>query len=854
MKTTVKIFGLIAMAALLFSCEKKLDNNVTPGDTPSQTPVENTELDPSIYLLGFGARFENETKATIDAADGTQAFENGDEVLVYCPATQASGTYQYDGTLFVPKTEGDAIAAGSNVIHVYYPATEFAAAGGDVTFTMPAAVEAGSAEDLGDKVPMAGILPAGSSADPVVTFKNLGSILRVIFKSSAAEGETITGVELSVTGANITGSGAVSWNGDTDQAVPSVAALDGTTSIKISTDDGHLTSGASKEFYFFLPASGTLSAMTIKAIYGKTGGFEPYQTVSRTSSMTLARNQIYKVQKTLSGFFSGGDGSSSYPYLISSADDFKAIATLANATAEADGNGFNATASRTFFGSTGVNYLQTAAIDFGNAALTPIGVYNATAADAIPFQGVYDGDSKTLSKFTVTGTQAASTGLFEYVDGATLKNIAIGTCSVTGENVTGILTGRCIGTTSIEGCTLSGGQVTGRNSVGFIAHVSGSTTVKNCTVSNITVVTAATGADANNQGGVVGYAGGASSIEGCSTSGTIQFTGTASGAARGGIVGKLDGTGQVKDCVNNAAVTNALVGSTGGIAGQLTNGTILSCANTGNVSGTSMVGGIVGFAGTTGEPSSICFITSCRTNADVSGTANCVAGIAGKLQNGVVMSGCYAEGNASTQTYDVAGLVGYIQASNSNAKARVYVYDCISNMNVSSSRGSGACRTGGAVGYVQTSAGQYVAVDNCGVLDVTITANGDYVGGFVGRLTGDGSNSNRTRIRNCYTLVNTVPGSSYKGGFVGSVENKAELRTDYFVADDSSDISSGTTKVDYTKKTAAEIQSNSTCTAFNANNFTLTVVETYQSARGWAMTNGYPIPGALIALGSDYYK
>ena len=854
MKNTIKLLGLIAMAALLFSCEKKLDN-VTPGGDPTQTPVENTELDPNEYLLSFGARFENETKVTIDVTDGTQDFEDGDEVLVYCPNADKQGTYTYDASqsLFVPATESDAIAAGSNVIYVYYPASEFAASSGDVTFTMPDAIEAGSAEDLGDKVPMAGILPAGNATDPVVTFKNLGSILHVRFNSSAAEGETITAVELSVEGANITGSGAISWSGE---AVPSVAALNGTTSITVGVTNGHLTNSNYKEYYFFLPASGTLSAMSVKAIYGKTGGFEPSETVSRTTGMTLARNQIYKVQKSLKGFFSGGDGSEDYPYQIATADDFKAIATLANATAEAEGNGYNATSGRTFFGSAGVHYVQTAAIDFNNDALTPIGVYNATAADATPFLGVYDGDGKTLSKFTVTGTQAASTGLFEYVDGATLKKIAIGQCQVTGENVTGILTGRCIGNTTIENCShTGGGQVIGRNSVGFIAHITGSTAVKNCSVSNLTVVTANAGSTANNQGGVVGYAGGNSSIENCTANIEIQFTGTASGSARGGIVGKFDSTGEVKGCINNAIISNALVEQTGGIAGQLSNGTIVSCANTANVSGTTLVGGIVGFAGSNGAPSGSCFITSCRTNADVSGTANCVGGIAGRLQNGVVMSGCYTEGNVSTSTYDLGGLVGFIQLNNSHGNARVYVYDCIANMNVSTSRTSGACRTGGAVGNIITNQSQYFAMDNCGVLDVTITAAGEYVGGFAGWMTGDGTESTRARIRNCYTLVSSVPGSAKKGGFIGAVDNKAELRYDYFVADDSSDISTTTTKDNYSKKTAAEIKSDATCTTFNNNKFMLTVFSTtFIPARGWAMTNGYPVPGALIALGSGYYK
>lgn len=862
MKRTLFYIAIVAVA--VYSCAK--ENNTIDTEKPQEeenvTPVNPGEYDPSEYLLGFGADLEKvDSKVSIDLDNGSLGFESGDHVLVSVPATETSAIYEYNGTNFVPT--GEPIAVGSNVAYVYYPAAGYTVDNADVSFYLPDSyAKVGDLTDLGKKVPMAGIIPVGArdgEGYPQVTFKNLGSILRVRFNSSAAEGETITAVELSVTGANIYGGGKISWSGDTDAAVPSVADLDGGASLTLDVTDGHLTNSAYKEFYFFLPASGTLTKMSVKAIYGKTGGFEPYETISRTSEMTLARNQIYKVQKTLEGFFSGGDGSENYPYQIATADDFKAIATLANATAESDGNGYDATAGRTFFGSTGVHYEQTADIDFNNAALTSIGVYNATAADAIPFQGTYAGGGYMLGKFKVVGTQAASTGLFEYVDGATLKNIAIGQCLVTGENVTGILTGRCIGSTTIENCShTGGGQVIGRNSVGFIAHIYGSTTVKNCSVSNLTVITADSGADANNQGGVVGFAGGASKIESCSTSGNIQFTGTISGVARGGIVGKFDSTGEVKECTNGAVISNGLVAQTGGIAGQLSNGTIVSCANTASVSGTSLVGGIVGYVGNTtndGSATNITFITSCRNAANVTGTANCVAGIAGKLQNGAVMSACYAQGNVTTSTYDVGGLAGFIQINNNNATSRIYVYDCIANMNVSTSRTSGACRTGGAVGNITIgTTGQYVAIDNCGVLDVTITAGGEYVGGFAGWMTGDGTNSNRARIRNCYTLVSSVPGSANKGGFIGAVSNKAELRYCYFVADDSSDITTATT-ANYSKKTAAEIQSDATCTTFKGNNFSLNVGSTtYSSAKGWALTNGYPVPGALIALGSEYYK
>ncbi len=843
-----KIFKYLTFAAsfavLAASCEKS--QTAHPNATPDENTPETVTYDSDKYLLGFSASFEK-TRADLDDA-GTITWSNGDKVKVFNTDGE-SALYAYNGTDFEP--DGTPLEKNGEDMQACFPADNYEWDSDHVKFTMPEAFESLS----GIQNPMAGVVPADADETTSVELKNLGGIYEVKLVTAKEQGETVTKVELGNSDENITGSAALSFT----DGVPAIGDLDGTKSSTVEFASPVTLTSDPQSVYFFLPVA-ELSGMYVKAVFGKTVDgvtYEPYEQKTRNGSMSIARGGRKNMTFSVNGFFSGGDGTVNNPYLISSAGDFKAIAVLANATAEVGGNGYNADAKRTFFGSAGVHYQQTGNIDFENAALTPIGVYNATAADAIPFQGTYDGGDKTLSNFTVTGSQAASTGLFEYVSGATLKNITIGRCSVTGENVAGILTGRCIGYTTIEGCShTGGGQVTGRNSVGFIAHIYANTTVKNCTVSNLTVITAASGADANNQGGVIGFAGGNSTIESCTTSGEIHFTGTASGAARGGIVGKFDSTGEVNGCTNGAVITNGLVGSTGGIAGQLVNGTIVSCANTANVSGTSMVGGIVGYVGSTktdGSATNINFITSCRNSADITGTANCVGGIAGKLQNGAVMSACYAEGEVKTSTYDVGGLVGLIQLNNNNATSRVYVYDCLANMNVSTSRASGACRTGGAVGNITTTASQYVAIDNCGVLDVTITAAGEYVGGFAGWMTGDATSSNKARIRNCYTLVESVPGSAKMGGFIGAVTNKAELRYDYFVADDSSDISTATTS-DYSKKAAAEIMSETTCATFNNNSFSLIIGNTYKSDLGWAMTNGYPVPGALIKLGSDYYK
>lgn len=838
MKKITQLFSIAAVfATMVCACEKEqATTNETPL-TPEDSTPEAVTYDPAKYLLGFSANMEK-TKADLDAEEGTLSWTENDVVKVFS-STGASALYKYDGTTgFV--VDGEPLEKDGSPMQAFFPADNFAWDTGHVVFTMPAAFESLT----GIMNPMAAVIPADATAKTNITLKNLGGIYEVRLSTEKTVGETVTAVELGNTGVNITGSAAVSF----DEGTPVVANLNGEKSvtIELATPLSLTSTADAKSVYFFLPATAenAFTDMYIKAIFGKNDTYYPYEQKTRNSAMTITRSKRWHMNFSVKGFFSGGDGlTETTAYQIATADDFKAISTLMT--------------SGSFFASSDVFYKQTADIDFNKEEIPSIGVYNATLADATPFQGTYDGDNKKLEKFTVSGNVDASVGLFTYVNNATLKNIKVVNASVTGTNVTGILTGRCIGTTLIEGCSLDGGQVTGRNSVGFIAHIHANAKVKGCTVNNITVITAASGSDANNQGGVVGYAGGNASIESCITSGTIQFTGTVSGTARGGIVGKLDSTGSVKECSNGALIDNSLVSNTGGIAGSLVKGSITECVNTGNVSGKAYTGGIVGDAGST---SAICFIESCRTNAEVSGdSGNCVGGIVGRALNGVVISGCYSKGSVSGR-YDVGGLVGLMQVNNagSGTLCRAYMYDCLANMNVKSVRSEeGDCRTGGAVGNVTINQSQVIAIDNCGVLGNSIVATYNKVGGFVGWT--NAGNADRLMVRNCYTLVSSVPGSANYGGFVGMAQNYGQYRYCYYVADDSkSSISTNITKEALTKTTASTICSAATCSTFNSKTtYSLEVNgKTYKSALGWAIPAGvdYPVPGALITLGEEYYK
>lgn len=395
---------------------------------------------------------------------------------------------------------------------------------------------------------------------------------------------------------------------------------------------------------------------------------------------------------------------------------------------------------------------------------------------------------------------------------------------------------------------------------GVFAYVNGSASIKNLTVSGTIAKTGST--DNSCVGGIAGIVRGAASVSGCTNNATI----TSSATYTGGIVGRLyqsTSSTAISGCTNNGPVTSTAP-IVGGIVGQQINGgTITECVNTGTVSGTSYVGGIVGDMGAaSATPSAISFISFCRNDATINASANCSGGIAGRIINGSVVSSCFAKGTLASESYDVGGIAGLVQVNNSDAKSRVCVYDCLTAMDVSTTRSgdSNDMRTGGAVGYAVNNQTQYIAIDNCGVIATSVTVGGGKTtGGFIGMTSSSNTNTNRFRIRNSYTMVSSITGAATEyGGFVGNAKNYGELHHCYYVADATNTvISANVTKDDLEQKTASEIASSTTCNTFNDNAYTLTINgANYGSSLGWAIPAGcdYPVPGSLIAKGEEYYK
>jgi hypothetical protein len=195
-----------------------------------------------------------------------------------------------------------------------------------------------------------------------------------------------------------------------------------------------------------------------------------------------------------------------------------------------------------------------------------------------------------------------------------------------------------------------------------------------------------------------------------------------------GLFGVVASGGQVKNLgVVNANITGGT--SVGGLVGA-NRGTITSCYSSGPVSGSQLVGGLVGCSdqGT---------VTSCYSTGSVSGTGSSVGGLVGTTDGTV--SSCYSTGSVSGGS-EVGGLVGTTDGT---------VSSCYSTGSV-----SGSQRVGGLAGHNDGT------VSSCYSTGSVTGGNGsNYVGGLVGW------NSSGT-VSSCYSS-GTASGGSYVGGLVG---------------------------------------------------------------------------------------
>ncbi len=262
---------------------------------------------------------------------------------------------------------------------------------------------------------------------------------------------------------------------------------------------------------------------------------------------------------------SGGTGIEADPYQITTPQQLKAMADLVNGNV----GGYRS-----------AHYKLMEDIDLsiyknanGGKGFTPIG--NATTN----FEGTFDGNGKVIKNLTINNKDADNQGLFGFISNATIKNLGVADCNVTGRDMAGGLVGLAEGTSTIENCYTTG-SVTGDNYIGGLVGDNRGT-VTNCySTANVTAINnIAGGLIGSNRGKIENnYATGSVSgtsmlggLVGQSSNGEIAYsyaTGSVSGNnSVGGLVGYIDG-GKIKnsialgESISGYSLTNRIVGQT----------------------------------------------------------------------------------------------------------------------------------------------------------------------------------------------------------------------------------------------------------------------------------------------------
>ncbi|MBQ9200288.1 MAG: InlB B-repeat-containing protein [Lachnospiraceae bacterium] len=340
--------------------------------------------------------------------------------------------------------------------------------------------------------------------------------------------------------------------------------------------------------------------------------------------------------------FDGGDGSAENPYKIATAQQ---LANLAWLIKDYSGN-------RTY-GDGNKYFKLTDNIDLGNKEWsTRIGGNNY-------FQGVFDGNGKTVSGLYVSGNED-NVGLFGKTKNAEIKNLTV-SGSVTGNYYVGGIVGDAYTDSVIRNCT-NLCEVSGTMDVGGVVGKGWDTSIYNCeNIGNVTGIYYIGGICGENYSSKKEIY-----ILDCSNYGDITYDNGNYGGQAGGICGSFSGKScSCSGCYNSGNVT-CKYGTAGGIIGNFS-GTIEKCYNTGTIkvlgySSGAYVGGIVGEMHKN--------ISNCYNRGGViyEGTDNYaeIGGIAGGCypSSNNVYSNCYNMGTVqgSSNSTRIGGIVGKLSS------------------------------------------------------------------------------------------------------------------------------------------------------------------------------------------------
>lgn len=423
-----------------------------------------------------------------------------------------------------------------------------------------------------------------------------------------------------------------------------------------------------------------------------------------------------------------GEGSEVSPYVISSSDDWNALAKYVTDNKD------------TFEG----KFVKLSGdIDFTGVDLQPLWANNVTY-----LQGHFDGNGHVVKGLSMkpAGTYM---GLFGTIGAnGTVANVTVaGVCDATSVT-TGGLAGRLYGT--ISNCVNEMNVSSNKPAVGgFVGRAFKGARLVDC-------VNKGTVSGTTNIGGIVGTTEAGVLFERCGNEGSIVLTGNNAG----GIVASPCPSTFI-DCWNKADIT--VQGATVYVAGIIGNAmgtvgstvyTISGCRNYGNITGSRYVAGIVA---TVAAANAELNMTDCHNEGDITSTATSAnygaSGIACAYSPLSRFVGCSNSGKitADKAGYN-AGIAGGAIGAYS-AQKTVEFTDCYNTGDVVSA----ATCTAGVIGHVNG----YAIISGC-YNTGTVTCS-SLSGGVVGNL--DGLNNT---LNGCWNTGDVTTNLNRVGGLFGS--------------------------------------------------------------------------------------
>jgi hypothetical protein len=439
----------------------------------------------------------------------------------------------------------------------------------------------------------------------------------------------------------------------------------------------------------------------------------------------------------------GGSGSEANPYLIASLAN---LLWVAENTQHWD-----------------KHYLQTEDIDaaetsewFDGTGWLPIGTSETY------FSGLYNGNNKTINNLLINRTTNQYQGLFGYNYGI-IENLAIENAQITDNGSrAGILVGLNYG--SIDNCHTSGEIIVDHadGRVGGLVGWNNSTISNSSSAANVYSI-------GINVGGLVGVSH-ESIITNCAASGNVEGYDRVGGLvgniqsntvvsncqASGNVTGSRFGTGGLVgyslsgSIINNCSAAGNVIGqdfNTGGLVGYNISANIFGSHSTGQVTGVSYSGGLIGYCSGPSE------IENCYSTSDVFGNDQ-VGGLIGRADNSSI-SNSYSQGHVSASGNWVGGLVG------ANSNNLISASFSISTVIVQGVSAGGLCGT---------------CENNSTVFDSYATGNvsgSQYIGGLIGY----GVNCN---IVNVYSIGRVNAVNQNLGGLIGSIGENVEVSNSYW--------------------------------------------------------------------------